>query len=199
MNTKVSLAMMACVCLGVAGARATAYTLTVDPNLPPGTTAYVVGAVNPGAPADDASEVQYITAMIGLALGGHTTVSPTPGTTDDIYRSQNTFGSLPTPTITGDKLGTSTSITLTAGFTYLAAKYDGPNGGTEVWDLASFKAGDVITIPQNAFGNANNQYGLSGTTLLSPTGTPSVPDGGLTLVMLGSALTGLGLLRKKLS
>ena len=208
MQTKLTLAVAAAVLLGVAGASATSYTLSVDPNLPPGTTDRVFGAANPGAPADATSEAEYINAALGLSLGGHTTVSPNAGSTDDVYRSLNSFSGLPAAgTVTASTVypsggaGTSTSITLTGGYTFLIAKYDGPNGGSEIWWIGDLVKDDTITIPQNGFGDGNDQYGLSGWELFTPTSQPPppVPDGGLTLAMLGSALTGLALLRKKLS
>ena len=61
------------------------------------------------------------------------------GTQDDFQgqhftRSNNNFGPLSTAVLIGHN-GTSTSINLGAGgtYTYLFAKYDGPNYGSEVW------------------------------------------------------------------
>jgi hypothetical protein len=166
----------------------------------------VLGAANPGAPASQADEVIYITGIIALPLGG----SGTAGA-DSIYRSLNVFGSLPAPTIPlppfAGQTGTATSF-VDQGYTYLAAKYDGPNGGTEVWDLAGIASGTSITIPANAFATLTHPdgYGLSGWNFF--TATPDnphfppqggVPDGGATLALLGFALVGVESLRRKLS
>lgn len=74
-------------------------------------------------------------------------------------------------------------------FTYLYAKYDGGNAGTEVWYIGDLSG--TITIP-----GFLGQYGLSGYTLFG-TGTPGgVPDGGTTVMLLGAALGALGMARR---
>ncbi len=170
-------------------------TLTVDGNLPPGTTAYVLGAIDPDHPANPASEVDAITYLLTLGLGG----SGAHGG-NIVYRSQNNFGSLPAPTtVNMNGTGTSTSF-IDTGYTYLVAKYDGPNGVTEVWDLAGVAAGTMINIPANAFGTDNDQYGLSGWNFFNQitTNITTVPDGGSTVALLGLALAGAGVLRRKI-
>jgi hypothetical protein len=178
--------------------------LTVDPNVTsPGTVPFVLGDVNPPEPADPASVVQEINVMIGLPLGGSQASNfGAQGQTE--YRSLNPFSPLPAANGAQTQSGTVTTIA-DAGFYYLAAKYDGPNGGLEIWDIGSLPTGTTIIIPQNAFGNGNNQYGLSGWDLF--TATPddpnfppqgSVPDGGSTLALLGCALAGVESLRRKM-
>jgi hypothetical protein len=73
-------------------------------------------------------------------------------------------------------------------YTYLFAKYDGPNYGSEVWYVGDLSG--IITIPSKAGG-----YGLSGWTLFGP-GGPGVPDGGTTAMLLGVALSVLGVVRR---
>lgn len=196
--------MLAGVCLVATGARAATITLTVDPNLPPGTTPFVLGAANPGAPASQADEVIYITGILALPLGGTGTAGA-----DAIYRSLNVFSPLPAPTIPASPpfqgvSGTGTTF-VDQGYTYLAAKYDGPNGGTEVWYLGGIASGTTITIPANAFGDGNNQYGLSGWNFFTPTpDNPNfppqgrLPDGSSTLALLGFAIVGVETLRRKI-
>jgi hypothetical protein len=191
-------AAMMCGCFAfAAAANATIITLQVDPNLPPGTTTAVLGAVNPGTPANAASVVTYINGIIPLALGGSATVG-----SDTVYRSGNSLAalgaaSLPTATLTGSgNEGSSDSFTISSGFTYLTGKYDGPNGGTEVWYIGNIAAGTTIDIPSNAFGKNNDQYGLSTVYLFNPTG--SVPDSGSTWVLLGVALVCMGAAKWKL-
>src|SRR6266540_726130 len=104
-------------------------------------------------------------------------------------RSNNDFGPLAPAVLTGLVNGTSTSIDLGAGGTYLYlfAKYDGPNYGSEVWYVGDLSG--IITIPATAGG-----YGLSGWTLFGSAG--SVPDGGTTAMLLGAALGALGMARR---
>ncbi|HEV2318668.1 MAG TPA: hypothetical protein VGV18_02895 [Verrucomicrobiae bacterium] len=192
MDFKIVFAVMAGVCLALTSARATTIDLTVDPNFPPGTTPYVLGNVNPPEPASDADDVNYINAMIGLTPGGSATIAVSGGS-DIVYRSGNAFSGLTTATTLKDKSGTSTSIPLTSGYEYLAGKYDGPNGGLEIWDIASITAGDTIDIPQNAYGSGNDKYGLSGWWLFNQQGQ-SVPDGCPTWWLLAIGLFGLDLM-----
>ena len=199
MNKKIATWLIAGACIGllVQYAQATpTLTLSVDPSITsPGTTPFVLGDINPDNPASPANESVFIQAMIGLALGGHSQV--TAGSqTDDVYRSMNAFSGL---SGIGAQIGsTSTTIpfTLSAGNYIIAAKYDGPNGAAEVWFLTLTQTTSV-TIPQNAFGNNNSQYGLSGINTYNA--TTSLPDGGATIALLGLALTSLGLVRSKLS
>jgi hypothetical protein len=75
-------------------------------------------------------------------------------------------------------------------YSYLFAKYDGPNAGSEVWYVGGISG--VITIP--GFGLAGQNYGLSGWTLFGP--GVGVPDGGTTVMLLGAALGALGMARR---
>lgn len=146
-----------------------------------------LGFVNFGIPSGDADRVTYVNHLIGMALGTSNT-----GDGQTYFRSNNSFGSLPTAVF--NQNGTSTSINLGAGgFLYLFAKYDGPNYGSEVWYIGGMTG--TITIP--AFGSGE-QYALSGWTLFNPGGT-NVPEGGSTIAFLGLALTAAELLRRGVS
>ena len=144
-----------------------------------------LGFVNFGIPSGDADRLNYVNHLIGMALGSE----------DDAFgqhftRSNNAFGQLPQAVLAGHVNGTSTSINLGAGglYTYLFAKYDGPNYGSEVWYVGDLSG--IIEIPATAGG-----YGLSGWTLFG-TGVLGVPDGGITAMLLGTALGALGLARR---
>jgi hypothetical protein len=147
--------------------------------------AHELGFVNFGIPSGDADRLIYVNHLIGMALG---TSDKADGQT--YFRSNNSFGQLPQAVLAGHVNGTSTSINLGAGglYTYLFAKYDGPNYGSEVWYVGDLSG--IITIPATAGG-----YGLSGWTLFGP-GVPGVPDGGTTAMLLGAALSMLGVARR---
>jgi len=152
-----------------------------------------LGFVNYGIPAGDADVTAYVNAMIGLGLGGSTVVTRS-GIDNTVTRSSNVFSPLDSAVLAsratyGDISGSTVTINLGAGgYEYLLAKYDGPNYGSEVWYVGGL-TGD-ITIPSKA-----SKYGISGTSLFTPTG---VPDGGMTAIMLGAALSGLGLVRRRI-
>ncbi len=144
-----------------------------------------LGFVNFGIPSGDSDRLTYVNHLIGM----------TPGTSDKAdgqtyFRSNNDFGSLPNAVLAGHVNGTSTTISLGNGslYSYLFAKYDGPNYGSEVWYVGNLSG--VITIPATAGG-----YGLSGWTLFGP-GGQGVPDGGTTAMLRGAALGALGMARR---
>jgi hypothetical protein len=145
-----------------------------------------LGFVNFGIPSGDADRLIYVNHLVGMTVN---TSDKADGQT--YFRSNNSFSPLPQAVLAGHVNGTSTSINLGTGlYTYLFAKYDGPNYGSEVWYVGNLSG--VITIPATAGG-----YGLSGWTLFGP-GTPGVPDGGTTAMLLGAALSVLGVARRYL-
>ena len=154
---------------------------------------HVVGTVSPAAPASPQAHADYINFLINM--GTNTSVAHDFGGSEGIqnlYRTTNTFGSLPTASATGAVSGTGTTIDLNAlgTFTYLFAKYDGQNDNSVVWNISGLTG--VITIPADG----PLGYGLSGWILFGPTGT--VPDGGTTVMLLGAALGALGMARRYL-
>ena len=156
---------------------------------------HVVGTDTDGSPASAAHVVNYINFMIALAPGGSGTYVPD---SQAITRSLNTFPSLPTALLTGAQDGTSTTIDLGAGgvYSYLFAKYDGQNDISEVWYVGDLSG--TVTIPLDG----PLGHGLSGTILFGPGGTinplGTVPDGGATVMLLGTALGVLGMARRYL-
>jgi hypothetical protein len=143
-----------------------------------------LGFVEFGIPSGDDFRTIYVNHLIGMALG---TSDVADGQT--YFRSNNDFGPLPQPAVLALN-GTGTTIDLGTGlYSYLFAKYDGPNYGSEVWFVGNLSG--IITIPATGGG-----YGLSGWTLFGPGGGGQVPDGGTTVMLLGAALGALGLARR---
>lgn len=152
--------------------------------------AHELGFVNFGIPSSEADRALYTNHLIGMATG---TSDQADGQT--YFRSNNSFGPLPTavvvtPTVTTPNPTATVSINIGSGlYTYLFAKYDGPNYGSEVWYIGDLSG--TITIPGFA-----GQYGLSGYTLFGPGGVPGVPDGGTTAMLLGMGFGALGMARR---
>jgi len=148
-----------------------------------------LGQAQPPTPEGDADITQYVNFMIGLSLGGsgHVIIGPHNAL---VTRSMNAFGSLPGPATLALR-GTGTTINLgTQGtYVYLFAHYGGPGGGfAEVWYVGNLNGS--ISIPATGLG-----HGLSGWALFSaPHG--AVPDGGTTVMLLGAALSALGVVRR---
>jgi hypothetical protein len=143
-----------------------------------------LGSLWPGIQhkTDDQNKILYVNHLITLARD---TVEISHG---EVYsRSNNGFKYLPA----SDRAinGNGRAIRLGAGgglYTYLFATYSGY--GTEIWYVGNLHG--IIMIPLIATG-----HHLSGWTLLGPGGV-GVPDGGLTVALLGVALAVLALTRR---
>jgi VPDSG-CTERM motif len=150
-----------------------------------------LGKVLFGIPSGDDARTQYVNTLISLAPG--TTNFPADGQhyTRSLANPGPGFPNYPDAVFALN--GTGTSIDLGNGslYSYLFAKYDGRNAGSEVWYVGGLSG--IITIP--AVGLAGQNYGLSGWTLFGP-GVPGVPDGGTTVMLLGAALGALGIARR---
>jgi VPDSG-CTERM motif len=156
-----------------------------------------LGQVLFGIPSGDTDRLNYVNHMIGLA----------PGTTGNSFSGQifnrslanpgPGFGFYPTavlPAVNGPKNDNSVPLGDGTLYSYLFAKYDGPNAGSEIWYVGGISG--TITIPTK--GLAGQKYGLSGWTLFGPGGPPrTLPDGGATAALLGLSLAGLAGLRAK--
>jgi VPDSG-CTERM motif len=143
-----------------------------------------LGFLWPGIPVGIQNNTTYVNHLIGMALGTTNTAN------GQIYfRSNNSFGSLPSAVWALN--GTGTTINLGAGgvYTYLFASYSGL--GAEVWYVGDLHG--VITIP-----GIFNLCGLTKWTLFGPAGV-GVPDGGVTAMLLGAALGALGMARRFLT
>lgn len=154
-------------------------------------------------------DVLMTNQLVGMALGQQGTFVVN-GTTSLYSRSFN-FGSPPTAVAagavfaTGIQNGTTpVTVSLGTGFTYLVAAYDGPQGSVAIFNVAGLTGSVDLFRYAKIDGTTGNLIGsnvamqdfklMTGWTLLNPTG--AVPDGGTTVMLLGAALGGLGMVRR---
>jgi len=158
---------------------ASATTLTIGDT-------YTLGYVYFGIPSGDADRTTYTNDLIKFYNSGCTgDCGMANGQDYFIVNGTPHFGAtLPTATFGAD--GTGNTGIATLGYTYLFAKYDGPNAGSVVWVVSGLT---TVDIPATWGG-----YGLSGCTLFGP--QTGVPDGGTTVMLLGAALGALGMARR---
>ena len=172
---------------------------------------YLVGTVIPGLTGNGgqaARDAAMTNTLLGMAGG---TQTGTWGDSNNPLYSATTWPDGPAATAVGAvqsgaiaEGGPTLTITLTQTFQYLVVSYDGPNGGTAVFDVSSLQVGDQIVLARYARPDANIHgdllqdtfYKMTHWTLLNP-GT-SVPDGGATVMLLGAALGALGMARRYL-
>jgi VPDSG-CTERM motif len=140
-----------------------------------------LGFLWPGILSNNQNRVTYVNHLVGMALGA---IDIAGG--QIYFRSNNAFS--PLPTAVWALNGTGTTINLGAGgvYTYLFAQYNGY--GSEVWYIGDLSG--IITIP-----SLGGFCGLTEWTLFGP-GVPRVPDSGITAMLLGMALSVLGLAKR---
>jgi hypothetical protein len=117
------------------------------------------------------------------------------------YNTANPLTPLPTPISTGafDEPGNTGGIFNVTGFEYAVLHYGvgnggvkGSGGGVEFFFLDGLTS---FNVPLNGTG-LNGFGGISSVTLFK--GAAPTPDGGTTVMLLGTALTGLGVVRRYL-
>ena len=201
--------------LATQGAHATNYgplAMSYTTNSP-----YLIGTVIPGTLGSGQAvrDAAMTNTLLGMSFGAQ---SGTGTVADPLYSRTTLPGSGPATTVgnvalTGYSGGTG-NVTIDLSqygtFQYLVAAYDGRNAGVAVFDISSLTANDSVTVwgfakPEtvggvltgNLLGSDHAQQGyfrLTSITLLNPTG--GVPDGGATVMLLGAALSTLGVARR---
>lgn len=185
-SIKLILGVAFCGALLAFAPKANAIALTIGDS-------HELGFINFGIPAGDSDITSYLNHLIGMSLSSANSFSG-----QDFTRSGNSFSPLDAATLVSRTTSgfSGNTVKVTSGYEYLMAKYDGPNYGTEVWYIGNLTG--TITIP--AFGG---QYGISGYALFTPKTTTTnhqatVPDAGSTAFLLGAALSGLGMMARRI-
>lgn len=129
---------------------------------------------------DNQKKALYLDHLIGMALG---TTEVNHG--EVYFRSSNSFKSLPTAVWARNGGGRAINLGTDAPYTYLFATYSGY--GTEVWSIGNLHG--IVSIPFLTAG-----HHLTGWMLFTAASI-GIPDGGITVMLLGVALGVLALAR----
>jgi hypothetical protein len=127
-------------------------------------------------------KMMYVNHLVGMALG---TVDVSHG--EVFVRSTHGFKSLPAAARAFSGGGRMINLGTKGLYTYLFATYSS-GYGTEIWYVGNLSG--IIMIPFLAAGHS-----LTGWTLFGSV-SADVPDGGLTITLLGAALGVLALARR---
>jgi hypothetical protein len=148
-----------------------------------------LGHIDPGSPSSESDEVGYIAYLITLASNAEP-VSNGVNTYDRLGSTAS--GSFPAPT-GGDRTNTPTTEQLlidVTGYNYLLGKY---GNESYVWFVSGIGPNDDVRLPKND--GADGVGEISHFTLFGERTT--VPDGGLTVMLLGIGMGGLAILSRK--
>ncbi len=157
---------------------ASAVTLTLA------STSYL-GYEQPGHPADPADVAGYINNLIAMSVNTTQTIG------SDFYsRSGNAFANLGQAVFAQSFGLAPASVVLDGSLSYLSAHYG--NGAQIIWYVKDLSG--TFDIMQNGGNLGNGLSGVSGFTKSNTT----VPDGGTTIMLLGAALSGLGMVARRL-
>jgi hypothetical protein len=151
-----------------------------------------LGSIKPPEPASVADETHYVNHLIAQAAPSVTTELFGPPNNQVLFtytRTSASCGTCPAAVFNSTVAGSNQVDLGTGGFTYLLAKYDGPHGVSEVWNVQGLTG--IQTIPASL----GIGLGLSHWTLFGG-GGQGVPDGGTTVMLLGAALGTLGMARR---
>ena len=142
-----------------------------------------LGSLWPGIQGKSSNQdkASYVNHLLGMALGA---VNVANGQV--YFRSSHGFKFLPAAVQAHNGGGRTLDLRTAGLYTYLFATYSG--SGTEIWYIGNLSG--MITIPFLASG-----HHLTGWTLFGPANF-GVPDGGITVMLLGVALGVLALARR---
>jgi hypothetical protein len=129
----------------------------------------------------DQNRATYVNHLLGMGPGA---INIANGQV--YFRSNNAFESLPDATRAHNGVGRTINLGAGGLYAYLFATYNGY--GSEVWYVGNLTG--IVTIPFLA-----GWHCLTGWTLFG-TGSAGVPDGGVTVMLLGVALGVLALARR---
>lgn len=145
----------------------------------------MVGTIRSGEPANPEYEADYANWLLGLASNVETTHDFGSPEGSHTFKTSSVDYDSAVALSNGQQSGGLSG----SGWDWVLAKYDGPNGGDVLW----YVGGAAFTLPSDSEGlwenTAGEGYGLSHWTGFG--GSTSVPDGGMTAILLGLGLAAI--------
>ena len=188
MKIRIEMLVTAVVCACVLPMAAHAISLTF---------ADALGTIVNGEPANATDETAYVNSLVTRANG----VSSAPY---DVIGKTYTLITDPAETLPlavyDNKIENDLNSFDASGYLYMLVKYDGPNGADVVWYLGGLSAADLASVvipdkfPKND--DPDKSVGISHRTFFNKT---NLPDGGATIALLGVALVGVYVVRRRIS
>jgi hypothetical protein len=182
------------VAVGLALSAAPAFALTIN-------DAGVVGTIEAGTGNGSNASNETDWSNYLLSLGANATVTtdadtPPNGNNETYKTGSNDYNATLSTGTQSAAIGDNDPIPNVAGSQYALVKYDGPNAGYVLYNVADFDggSGNLPEFSYSIWGKAE-QYRVSHVTTFGGK-TTTVPDGGATLILLGAALSGLGAARR---
>lgn len=166
------------------------------------TADYGIGTIIPGTPANPSTELGYVQTSVSI-WNGTTLAGTYSGNTYTLLSGGLVPTPLTAPTVVAsnesDFNGSGNTATLSlgaGGYEYLLTRW----GGGDILYYVEGLSGN-ITVENDLVSPGQTDTGLSHFALFGDESNPppSVPDGGSTVAMLGSALLGISALGRKLA
>jgi VPDSG-CTERM motif len=159
----------------------------------------VVGTVEAGTQSSNTTN-EAAWANYLLSLGANqTTTADAPGDTNSATENYQTGPTDYNGTVSGGVQGATGDYTVSGNYDYVLVKYDGQNAGYVLFNMADWGSSTLPQYSYTIWGANDEQYQISHYTGFCSTGTcSSVPDGGSTVALLGSALFAFGMLARRL-
>lgn len=153
----------------------------------------VVGSIYTGTQSSNVpNEIDWANYLLGLGANASPTAdgnTPLDGATEDYATGVNDYNG----TLTGGtQVGPGADL---SAFLWVLGKYNGQNAGYVLFYMPDYGT-SIPQYPASLWTTNPTQYALSHATGF---GKRSVPDGGLTVTLLGLALGGLAYVRRKLA
>lgn len=195
-STLINYARMICLA-GVLAAPLTSPALNIEIG-----DAYYLGVIKENPPLNPNNEVGYINSFAALPAGNPDALATVDNTMAILNRGHSTFAG-PFPTAVTDDfnkraVNMNQNVAIdTTGYSYVLAQYS--LGTRDSRALVWLLPDNTQSVTLSGAFDGQRGSALVHVSLYKSTGADNVPDGGTTLLLLGSVLAGFAIMRRKLA